>query len=150
MRSVVVVLPASTWAMMPILRISERGVVRGIARFRKKCNELRRGRPASKPRILTRQWAVCRDNGLDKDVQSQKGLSGQPGIPRTPAESLSHAVTASLETGPLSPKIIGTPAGCRSAARLGRVEPGLRSGPAMALELILPLLLLALRKPGST
>jgi len=28
-------LPASTWAMMPILRISERGVVRGIAMFRK-------------------------------------------------------------------------------------------------------------------
>src|ERR1700684_3767674 len=33
MRSVVVVLPASTWAMMPILRISERGVVRAISRF---------------------------------------------------------------------------------------------------------------------
>src|ERR1700722_7146454 len=34
MRSVVVVLPASTWAMMPILRISERAVVRAIASFR--------------------------------------------------------------------------------------------------------------------
>src|SRR5262245_31095667 len=33
MRSVVVVLPASTCAMMPIFRMSERGVVRGIARF---------------------------------------------------------------------------------------------------------------------
>src|ERR1700722_6397155 len=33
MRSVVVVLPASTWAMMPILRISERGGVRAISRF---------------------------------------------------------------------------------------------------------------------
>src|ERR1700722_12786171 len=33
MRSVVVVLPASTCAMMPILRISERGIVRAIANF---------------------------------------------------------------------------------------------------------------------
>src|SRR6185312_17522276 len=33
MRSVVVVLPASTWAMMPMLRISERAVVRGMATF---------------------------------------------------------------------------------------------------------------------
>src|SRR5271163_986101 len=33
MRSVVVVLPASTWAMMPILRISERGIVRAISKF---------------------------------------------------------------------------------------------------------------------
>src|SRR3954452_12274719 len=30
-RSVVVVFPASTWAMMPILRISARGVCRGIS-----------------------------------------------------------------------------------------------------------------------
>jgi hypothetical protein len=28
-------LPASTWAMMPILRISVRGVVRAIAKFRR-------------------------------------------------------------------------------------------------------------------
>src|SRR6185312_13441702 len=34
MRSVVVVLPASTWAMMPMLRISERAVVRAMASFR--------------------------------------------------------------------------------------------------------------------
>src|SRR3569833_392668 len=34
MRSVGVVLPASTWAMMPMLRMSERAVVRGIAGFR--------------------------------------------------------------------------------------------------------------------
>src|SRR5580698_2470517 len=33
MRSVVVVLPASTCAMMPILRISVRGIVRAISRF---------------------------------------------------------------------------------------------------------------------
>jgi hypothetical protein len=31
---VVVVLPASTWAMMPMLRMSAKGVVRGIAKFR--------------------------------------------------------------------------------------------------------------------
>jgi hypothetical protein len=31
MRSVVVGLPASTWAMMPMLRMSARGVVRGMA-----------------------------------------------------------------------------------------------------------------------
>src|SRR5262249_17204237 len=41
MRSVVVVLPASTWAMMPILRISASGVVRGIAKFRNSFSELR-------------------------------------------------------------------------------------------------------------
>src|SRR6185436_4866903 len=34
MRSVVVVLPASTCAMMPMLRVSARGVVRAIAKFR--------------------------------------------------------------------------------------------------------------------
>jgi hypothetical protein len=34
MRSVVVVFPASTWAMIPMLRMSARGVVRGIAKFR--------------------------------------------------------------------------------------------------------------------
>src|SRR5689334_22102650 len=34
MRSVVVVLPASTCAMMPMLRMSDRAVVRGIADFR--------------------------------------------------------------------------------------------------------------------
>src|ERR1700723_4610337 len=60
MRSVVVVLPASTWAMMPILRISERGVVRGIARFRKNVNEEGRGGLASKPHILTRYRCTCR------------------------------------------------------------------------------------------
>src|SRR6187401_1447790 len=34
MRSVVVVLPASTCAMIPMLRMSARGVVRAIAKFR--------------------------------------------------------------------------------------------------------------------
>src|ERR1700678_74345 len=53
MRSVVVVLPASTWAMMPILRISERGVVRAIAEFRNY-------QVGSGARILTRRYRACR------------------------------------------------------------------------------------------
>src|SRR5579863_4311969 len=136
MRSVVVVLPASTWARMPIFRISERGVVRGITRFRKSVVNCAAG-----GRRQNRAFSHDR-----RPYVERRPRNGQPGNPPpTPkGNPLSHAVAAPLETGPLSPKIIGTPARCRPAARLGRVEPGLPSGPAMALEFILPLLLLAL------
>src|SRR5580692_3607527 len=128
MGSVVVVLPASTWAMMPIFRISERGVVRGIARFRKSVVNCAAG---------GRRQNHVFWHGSNLRVE-RKPRKGQPGIP------LSHAISASLEAGPLGAEVIGTPAGCGPATRLGGVESGLTDGPAMAFELILPLLLRAL------
>src|SRR6267154_5068789 len=51
MHSVVVVLPASTWAMMPILRISERGVVRAISNFHDSFLGYR-----GQPELAQRRW----------------------------------------------------------------------------------------------
>src|SRR6267154_3593028 len=102
MRSVVVVLPASTWAMMPILRISERGVVRAISNFHDSFLGYR-GRPELAPRRCraidrrSRAWGSrlrwllkgaefdtatpqCRKKMLDFDLKSRiKALKGRFG-----------------------------------------------------------------------
>src|SRR5271170_2529683 len=115
MRSVVVVLPASTWAMMPILRISESGVVRGIAKVPWVSGPWT-GR--QKPGILPRHGV---------DVEKYLG-------------KLLDCVTAAFQAGGLGPEVCRAIAG----HPLGRIKAGLADRPAMALEHVLCLLFLAL------
>src|ERR1700678_502962 len=73
---------------------------------------------------------------------------GRPLIPASgpllPRKDLLDAVPAPLETGRLRPHVVRTPVGGRLTRRQRRVESRLAGGPLMALELVLPLLILAL------
>ena len=115
MRSVVVVLPASTWAMMPILRISERGVVRAIARFRKSVRDGPR-----RAGVKTAYSDTTRRLYVERKARPE-GRGPPPGL-------LSHAVAAALEAGRLRPKVIGSLAGrrCRRPAGSDRIRFGPR------------------------
>src|SRR6267378_1750424 len=57
---------------------------------------------------------------------------------------LLDGIPPALEAGRLRSKVIRTPARQRRARHLGRIEPRLAGRPAMALELVLPQLLLGL------
>ena len=63
MRSVVVVLPASTCAMMPMLRMSARGVVRAIANFRYEFRGLDQENPGPRAfferRMVVKNAEIC-------------------------------------------------------------------------------------------
>src|ERR1700759_17118 len=97
MRSVVVVFPASTWAMMPMLRISARGVVRAMAKFRR-FREGREGR-RPKPRSLTRR---------PRDVEKNQRLGGADPPPIV-GSGLADAVAAALKAGRLGTHVIAAP-----------------------------------------
>src|SRR5580698_7377903 len=142
MRSVVVVLPASTWAMMPILRISESGVVRAIAKIPCLKGGLR-GRVKSR--------AFCHDVGASVEKKTcycgalsrlKARKEPQGGAPIRVC--LFDAVAAPFKAGSLGPKVVGSIAGRRSAAGLSRVKAGLANRPAITLEFVLALLFLGL------
>src|SRR5688572_27121544 len=75
MRSVVVVLPASTWAMMPMLRISDSGVLRAISAG--SCDEKGQARNcAQKGARTSKKRARIRDGYLEAPPQNPAGVRG--------------------------------------------------------------------------
>src|SRR3984957_17663536 len=80
----------------------------------------------------------CREIGIDALVEPWAGAPG----------ALLDAISPALETGGLGSNVIRAPARHVRPCRLRGGELGLAGGPAMALELILPQLLLTLAVLG--
>src|ERR1700674_4916807 len=135
--------------MMPMWRISERGVVRAIAEFRRFQVKVRGG---FEGRIKSRVF--CHGRPRMSKKMRVLALATPMGRQRTPTEGRSEcgsgpralldAVSAAFQTGGLGSEVVRPVAGRRPTPRLSRVKPRLRRGPAMAFELVLAQLLLAL------
>src|SRR5579864_5495428 len=91
MRSVVVVLPASMWAMMPMLRYRSRGVVRGMG-------ELRRARTWALPAVV-REGLVRVGHTMGVLPLLHGGAAVVRGIEQFPRQSFLHGVLGAVARG---------------------------------------------------
>src|SRR3984957_18537906 len=134
--------------MMPILRISERGVVRAIAEFRRFQVKVRGGLEGriksrvfchGRPRMSKKMRVLTAATPLGRRRTRTEGAANAAAAP-APLD----AVSAAFQTGGLRSEVVRPVAGRRPTPGLSRVKPRLRRGPAMAFELVLAQLLLAL------